>query len=213
MFKYLLKKPHNYTENPKALLILHGFGSNEADLFSFADQLPDDLLIISARAPISLDFGGYAWYPIYINAQNEKISDNQKAQDVLKELSVFIDFLKDKYHIKSGYFNLLGFSQGAVLSNALALNYPEKIKNVVSLSGYINEDIMPLKDNVEKYKKLNFFVSHGLYDDVIPIDWARKTPVYLTERQISHTYKEYPMGHEVSYDCLKDFRQWLQQNI
>ena len=81
------------------------------------------------------------------------------------------------------------------------------------MSGYINEDIMPLKDDVEKYKKLNFFVSHGLYDDVIPIDWARKTPVYLTERQISHTYKEYPMGHEVSYDCLKDFRQWLQQNI
>ena len=213
MFKYLLKKPQKYVENPKALLMLHGFGSNEADLFSLADQLPDDLLIVSARAPISLDFGGYAWYPIYIDAQNEKISDNQKAQEILQELSLFMDFLKDKYQIDPENFNLLGFSQGAILSNALALNYPEKIKNVVSLSGYINEDIMPLKDDPEKYKKLNFFVSHGLYDDVIPIEWARKTPIYLAERQISHTYKEYPMGHEVSYDCLKDLRQWLQQNI
>ncbi len=42
--------------------MLHGYGSNEEDLFSFAQELPDELLIISASAPLSLGFGSYAWY-------------------------------------------------------------------------------------------------------------------------------------------------------
>jgi phospholipase/carboxylesterase len=213
MFKYLVKQPAHKLENPKALLMLHGFGSNEADLFSFADQLPDDLLIISARAPISLDFGGYAWYPIYIDAQGNKVSDNQQAFEVLLQLSEFIDSLIDKYNIDPSNFNLLGFSQGAILSYALAFTYPSKIKNVVALSGYINEDIMPVHEDFNQYKHLNFFVSHGLYDDIIPIELARKIPPYLDQRHIKYTYKEYPMGHEVSYECLKDMKNWIKQNF
>jgi len=213
MFKYLIKQPAKPQKNPKALLMLHGFGSNEADLFSFADQLPDDLLIISARAPIDLDFGGYAWYHIYLDSQNNKISDNQQAAEVLLQLSQFIDFLINKYHIDPKNFNLLGFSQGAILSYALALNYPEKVKNIVALSGYINEDIMPVNEDFSKYKHLDFFISHGLYDDIIPIELARKIPPYLDERHIQYTYKEYPMGHEVSYECLQDMKTWIAEKF
>jgi len=213
MFKYILKQPDKTTSKPKALLMLHGFGSNEADLFSFADYLPNDLLIISARAPISLDFGGYAWYQIYIDGLNNKISDNQQAQEIVYQLSEFIDQLIEKYQIDPDNFNLLGFSQGAILSYALALTYPNKIKNIVALSGYINEDIMPLNEKMSDYKHLNFFVSHGLYDDIIPIGLARKIPPYLTARQIQHTYREYPMGHEVNNECLNDMLVWFKSNF
>ncbi len=213
MFKYLIKEPAENQKNPKALLMLHGFGSNEADLFSLADQLPDDLLIISARAPIPLDFGGYAWYQIYMDAQGNKISDNQQAADVLLDLSSFIDTLIEKYQIDPHNFNLLGFSQGAILSYALAFTYPDKIKNVMALSGYINEDIMPVQEKIDKYQHLKFFVSHGLYDDIIPIELARKIPPYLDQRKIHYTYKEYPMGHEVSYDCLQDLKLWMDQYL
>ena len=213
MFKYLLKKPLQQVSNPKALLMLHGFGSNEADLFSFADQLPDDLLIISARAPYRLDYGGYAWYDIFIDNQGIKMSDNVQALESMKQLSRYIDFLIDKYHIDPRNFNLLGFSQGAILSYALALNFPEKIKNVVALSGYINRDIMPLQEKYAAYQHLNFFVSHGIYDEVIPIEAARQIPPYLTQRKIKHTYKEYNMGHEVNYQCLQDMSEWIEKNL
>ena len=211
MYTYLIKNQRGTRQ--KALLMLHGYGSNEADLFSFADYLPDDLLIISARAPYRLDFGGYAWYDLFIDAQGNKISDNMQAQETLENLSRFIDFLIEKYNIDPDNFNLLGFSQGAILSYALALNFPEKIKNVVALSGYINEDIMPLQEDVDKYKHLNFFVSHGIYDDIIPIEAPRKIPPYLQARKIKHLYKEYNMGHEVSYECLQDMLAWIHQNI
>ncbi len=213
MFKYIIKHPQIQTNKAKALLMLHGFGSNEADLFSFADQLPDNLLIISARAPFSLAYGGFAWYNIFIDAQNRKISDNQQAMESLEKISEFIDYLIDKYNIDQQNLNLLGFSQGAILSYALALTYPEKIKNIVALSGYINDDIMPIQEKIEHYEHLNFFASHGKFDDVIPVELARKIPDYLSQRNIKHLYKEYPMGHEVSYDCLTDMTEWIKQNL
>jgi len=213
MFQYLIRQPHRRQKNQKALLMLHGFGSNEADLFSFADQLPEHLLIISARAPLSLDFGGYAWYQIYLDAQNNKISDNQQANEVLQQLADFVDLLAEKFNIAAGNFNLMGFSQGAILSYALALNYPDKIKNVMALSGYINEDIMPIKENRPAYKHLNFFISHGLFDDIIPIELARQIPPYLEARSIKFDYHEYPMGHEVNTDCLNDMTHWMELNF
>ncbi len=213
MFKYLVRQPEKSVENPKALLMLHGFGSNETDLFSMTPYFSGELLIISARAPIPLDFGGYAWYPIYLDAQNNKISDNQAAYDSVLKLSQFIDLLQNKYNIQPGNFNLLGFSQGAILSYALALNFPEKVKNIMALSGYINKDIMPVQENIEKYRHLNIFASHGLYDDIIPVEAARKIPSYLRQRQIKHVYNEYPMGHEVSNDCLNDMVAWTKENL
>ncbi len=213
MFKYLVKQPEKSVKNPKAILMLHGFGSNEDDLISLSSYFPDDLLIISPRAPLALEFGGYAWYPIYLDVQDRKISDNQAAYESVLRLSEFIDLLQDKYKIQPDNFNLLGFSQGAILSYALALNYPEKVKNIIALSGYINEDIMPVQENIEKYRHLNFFVSHGLYDDIIPVEAARKIAPYLNRRQIKHVYKEYPMGHEISYDCLNDLIAWTKDNL
>ncbi len=213
MFHYLIKQPEQQNGPHKALLMLHGFGSNEADLFSLASYFPDNLWIFSARAPLALDFGGYAWYPIYIDAQNLKVSDGQQAFESVLKLSEFIDFLKDKYQISSGNFNLLGFSQGAILSYALALNYPEKVKNIIALSGYINEDIMPVNENKDKYKPLNFFISHGIYDDVIPVELARKIPPYLDKRQIRYTYHEYAMGHEVNQECLDAIMAWAKVQL
>ena len=61
---YIVREPKQATENPPLLILLHGYGSNEQDLFSFAEELPDNLLIVSAQAPHSMEFGAYAWYAI-----------------------------------------------------------------------------------------------------------------------------------------------------
>ena len=213
MFHYILRQPTIKADNPKALLLLHGYGSNEQDLFSFAGQLPNDLLIISVRAPYNLSFGGHAWYDIYLDAQNNKVSDNLQALESLEKLSQFIDLLIDKYNIDKQNFNLLGFSQGAILSYALAFNYPEKINRVIVLSAYINEEIMPQKIINEKLSHLNFFISHGKYDEVIPIEAARQIPPYLDKHNVKYSYNEYPMGHEVSMACFEDMRQWIGNNL
>ena len=96
---------------------------------------------------------------------------------------------------------------------ATALNYPSKIKNVIGLSGYINHDILPNNTNDLDYSKLNFYCSHGTVDQVIPIDWARQTPVFLKSLNIKHTYSEFPVGHGVAPKNFYELRDWISTKI
>src|SRR5690606_18919359 len=61
---HLVREPKVKKEKNPLLLLLHGYGSNDADLFSFASELPDEYYVISARAPYDLMYGSYAWYAI-----------------------------------------------------------------------------------------------------------------------------------------------------
>jgi phospholipase/carboxylesterase len=124
----------------------------------------------------------------------------------------FIDELLAKYPIDSTKVSLIGFSQGSILSYAVALSYPTKIAKVVAMSGYLNLDMA-----IEGFEKndisgLKIFASHGTVDQVIPVEWARKTPQLLENFGIDVVYKEYPIGHGVSPQNFFDFRKWLAEN-
>lgn len=210
---YLTKLPKNSIENPILLLMLHGYGSNEDDLFSFASELDENLLIISARAPLALDFGGFAWYSIHFTAGQDKFSDIPEAIQARDQISEFIDQLDAKYHFDKDKSMLMGFSQGAILSYAVALSYPNKIKNVIAMSGYALPEIIQDHKNTSDYKLLRFFCSHGTVDPVIPIEWARKSDAFLTQNQIRHEYHEYPVGHGVAPRNVSDMKDWMREII
>src|SRR5690606_10932504 len=209
---YLIKEPTVKLDKYPLLLLLHGYGSNEEDLFSFASELPEEYYVISAQAPYSLQPYGYAWYAINFDADMNKFSDNKQAVESRDMIVSFIDELAENYPIDKNDITLIGFSQGSILSYAVALSYPEKVNRVVALSGYLNEDI--LKENYQKndFSKLNFFVSHGSSDQVIPVEWARKTPEILNKLEVKNVYFEYPVGHGVAPKNFFDFRNWVLNN-
>ena len=206
---YIVQEPKEKKEKNPLLLLLHGYGSNEQDLFSFASELPDDCYIISARAPYDLQYGSYAWYAINFEADNTKFSDLNQARQSRDLIVTFIDELIAKYPIDASKISLIGFSQGAILSYAVALSYPTKIGQVVAMSGYLNTDIATEGFEKNDLSSLNIFASHGTVDQVIPIDWARKTPAILEKLGIECIYKEYPIGHGVSPQNFFDFKNWL----
>jgi len=209
--EYKIQEPKVILDKNPVLLLLHGYGSNEADLFSFATELPDNYYIISARAPYDLQYGAYAWYAINFDADQNKFSDNEQAKTSRDLIAKFVDELVVNYPIDANNITLVGFSQGSILSYAVALSYPEKIQRVVAMSGYFNEEI--IKEGYEKndFKNLKIFASHGTVDQVIPIDWARKTPAILEKLHIPVTYKEYPVGHGVAPQNFFDFKNWLAE--
>ena len=111
-------------ENAPLLLLLHGYGSNEDDLFSFAPEIDDQIFIVSARAPYDMQPYGAAWYAINFDASGGKFSDLDQARDSSKKVLKFIEELKDAYPIDTENINILGFSQGAILSYGLSLSQP-----------------------------------------------------------------------------------------
>ena len=145
------------------LLMVHGYGSNEQDLFSFSRAIPEKFTIISIRGDIEIQYNGYAWYNISIDYNGNKSYDSNKAIESRNNIFKTIEICKNKYNIDSNNITLLGFSQGSMLVNAVALTFPDKIRNVVSLSGAFDPNIINLSSS-DSLKKLSFYVSHGLND-------------------------------------------------
>ena len=208
-----ITRPSVLKENAPLLIMLHGYGSDENDLFSFANELPEELFIISLKAPYPLQPQGNAWYAINFDAEQNKWNDNDEAKLSMEILIKCIDMACETYPVNKNNISLLGFSQGTILGMATALNHPSKIKNVIGLSGYINHDILPKNTNDLDYSNLNFYCSHGTVDQVIPIDWARQTPVFLKSLNIKHTYSEFPVGHGVAPKNFYELRDWISTKI
>ncbi len=209
---YIVRQPKIEQENPPLLILLHGFGSNEEDLFSFASELPDELLIVSARAPYDMAFGGYAWYAITLDANDEKFSDLDEARKSLTKIADFIAYIKTTYKTDPNNTFLLGFSQGAILSYALSLNYPNKVNHVLALSGYINDELAP-KDVSNLNITTDYYISHGSVDQVLPVEWARKAPEYLKTNNLENIYSEYPVGHGVAPQNFYNFKSWIEERL
>jgi phospholipase/carboxylesterase len=208
---HLVRAPKIILDKNPLLLLLHGYGSNEEDLFSFASELPEEYYVISARAPYDMGFGSYAWYAINFDANENKFSDIPQAQQSRDIIANFIDELIANYPIDSTNVSLIGFSQGTILSYAVALSYPEKIQRVVAMSGYLNLDMVNPNFNTNNLSNLKIFASHGTVDQVIPVDWARKAAPILSQLGVEVLYKEYPVGHGVAPQNFYDFKNWLQQ--
>ena len=198
---------------PPVLFMLHGYGSNEEDLFSFAPELTEELCIISVRAPYPVEPYGHAWYAINFDAQQGKWSDDEQAKISREKIVVFIKEACKVYGLDERRITLLGFSQGAILSYAVALSYPENIKNVVALSGYINRGILNKGYDKKNHGNLKIYASHGQVDQVIPPEWAQKTPKFLKKLGIEHIYEEFPVGHGVSPQNFNAFKIWLADKI
>ncbi len=212
--EYLVRAPKTKIENPPLLIMLHGYGSNEKDLFSFADELPNDLLVISAKAPLSLGFGSYAWYTIHFDSSDvSKFSDIPEAKEALSKIDQFIDEIIEKYKVNTNNVFLFGFSQGTILSTAYALNYPDKVNHVIALSGYVNPELLAKGFEEQDFSNLDFFVSHGSVDQVIPVEWARKTPAFLNNLSIKNTYQEYQVGHGVAPQNFHDLNTWITERL
>lgn len=210
---YYVKKPSKLQKNAPLLVLLHGYGSDENDLFSFANELPEELYIISLRAPQTLQPFGHGWYAINFDAEQNKWNDVNQAKTAMKSILECINLACEKYDLNSENVSLLGFSQGCILSIALAINHPKKFKNIIGLSGYVCSEFIENTIQSDDYKHLDFYCSHGSSDQVIPVEWARKTPKILDKMGIKYTYSEFPVGHGVAPQNFFEFRDWLEKRI
>lgn len=196
-------------ETPLVIMI-HGYGSHENDLYSLKDYFGSDYHFVSLRAPMTLGFGGFAWYPIHFDALGAKTSDTEMAAQSRDQILDFIAKFKEQEGLQENPVWLLGFSQGAILSYGLALNYPLKFQKVMALSGYVLKEIVPSQYKPQDLQHLDLFVSHGNQDEVIPVQAARMTTEFLEKLKIKHRYQEYPAGHGINPDNLRDLVEWFK---
>ena len=206
MLDFIVRQPKTKTkENPPLLLLLHGYGSNENDLFAFADHLHPSLLVVSLRAPHALPMMGHAWYSIHFDSEQGKWSDDKEAIGSRERVLQFMNELMEAHPYDKTQVHLLGFSQGAILSYALGLTYPKRFASVIALSGYLNENITQLPQTEDAPA---LYAAHGSLDEVIPLDWGQRSAELLKQKGFAIQFDAFPVGHTVGQEGFYKLLEW-----
>ena len=192
------------------LVLLHGYGSDEKDLMGLAPYLDPNLLMVSARAPQVLECGGYSWFPIVLG-ESGIVLHFEEAWTSCAQVCELVEILKANYPVDPQKIFLVGFSQGASISVAVALQYPELCAGVAALSGVCVEEMLPADRST--LENLQVLIAHGRLDQLVPIHQGRSSHELLSSLPLDLTYKEYEMGHEISHECLQDLRNWLRERL
>ncbi|GAA0477232.1 MULTISPECIES: alpha/beta hydrolase [Tatumella] len=192
--------------DPSMLVMMHGYGANEQDFNDFPVIVPGNMLVVSLRAPLPVAGDSYQWY-------RNNVSESQAASDVTESGNAVVktvQALQHQYHISPAHTYLGGFSQGAVMTYAVALTHPQLFHGAAIFSGRLPDGFSPAEVPVEAAKQLHVFVGHGEADQRIPLKTGQQAVKQLTDFTPSVVFKTYPgMGHTISLDEIKDFRQWL----
>lgn len=206
---YTLRRPKDAANKPPLLIMLHGVGSNEQHMFSLAEAIPDKYLVVSARGPLSLGAGSYAWFQVDFSSGRPEINAQQAEQSRLKIIS-FIDKLKSLEDFDDEQVFLMGFSQGGIMSYSVALTAPEKIAGIAVMSGRLLPEVKPLIAGNDRLEELKIFVSHGKSDNVLNYQYAVDAVDYLKGKNIHPEFHTYEEGHTINSQMLQDVVKWLK---
>lgn len=212
LFHYAAPPKSGLSAKPPLLLLLHGYGANEDDLFSLAPYLDERFLVVSARAPVNLRGMGYAWFNLGFTPQGISV-DSQEVEEARHTLRHFIGEVVEAYDCDRNAVYLMGFSQGAMMSLAVALTFPGSAAAVVAMSGRLLPQIWKQITDPDGLIGLPVLVVHGTRDPVIPIAHGRELRAKLSQLPVHLTYREYEMAHEVSVESLEDITEWLKEQL
>jgi phospholipase/carboxylesterase len=184
-------------------VLFHGRGADELDLFPLLDELDPErrLLGVTPRGPLSLPPGGAHWYAFY----RVGYPDPTTFQATYELVSAWLDDLVAEHGLP---FGLGGFSQGTAMAYALGLGRGRpKPAALIGFSGFV-----PTVEGFEldlEGPLPRVAIGHGMYDEVIPVEWGRRARDLLTEAGADVLYGEYPLPHAIDPRFLAELRPWL----
>ena len=194
-----------------ALVLMHGRGADENDLFPLLDLLDPDRRMLGAtpRGPLSLPPGGAHWYAV----RRIGYPDADTFHATYERVTGWLEALLAEHEIPAERTVLGGFSQGTVMSYALGLGAERpRPAGIVALSGFIPK-VDGFELGLENAKGLPVAIGHGTQDPVIGVEFAREARELLTQASADVTYRESRMGHGVDPGFARELPAWLSETL
>lgn len=208
MSNYLSRIPENPTKNSKCIIMLHGVGSNQDDLFGLVSHFPEDSYIFSLQGCFSLGNGRFAWYPVDFSTGKPLY----KTEDVERGYHYILQCIEDitqEYNLDPEQIFLMGFSQWAIMSYYTLYKSPASLWGIIALSGRILSEINLETVDREKYSNKRIFIWHGNQDRVIWVEASDIAIEFAKKSQIELKVHIYNIPHTISQTEMTDIIRWL----
>lgn len=207
-FMHRPAQPH--VRHPWLLVLMHGVGSNEQDLFGLAPYVPENFHVLSLRAPFRMEPGAHAWFDFSIEPNGERtINEVQEAQSRALVEQVLVE-ASQQLGIGPEQVVVGGFSQGGIMALSMLLIRPELLRAGIIWHSRLLSQTIARTAAPEAFRNKHLWVSHGVQDAVIPLASAQAIRRHVEALPIHLTYGEYPGGHEIPSVELAQTMQWLQ---
>lgn len=184
------------------LVLLHGYGADEHDLFGLIPHLPEGIAVASVAAPLAPPWPmpGRSWYPIEGLEGRSSAAVTTAAEAFLRWLDAAVG--------DAPSVALLGFSQGAAVSLQALRLAPERFGAVVALSGYATPGDLPHDETLAELRPPVFW-GRGTNDDVIPAELIDHTAQWLPDHSDLSGRVYTGLTHSISEEELGDVRLFL----
>ena len=210
--EYLKRESPGSGEGSPVLVALHGRGSHMGDLQGLARILPPGGVLVTPQAPHPgrpWGYGpGWAWY----RYMGEDRAEPRSLDSSLDHLHGFLESLPSVLGFSPGPVVLGGFSQGGTTSIAYALKNPGRVSGIVNLSGFL-VDRATLDLRPESLGDTPLFWGHGTEDPAVPFVLALRGRERFRTAGIRVDGRDYPMGHQISMEEMRDLESWLREEI
>jgi len=199
---FRVRKPKD-PAHPDLLLLLHGHLGNENVMWILTNPVPNTYWMLAPRAPVETAPGKYSWHEI-----GPEWASWETYQNLTKKLLERVDFWAKKNALDFKRINVIGFSQGAVMGYALALQYPQRVGKIAALAGFIPQGWKNKLDESD-LNQIQFFIAHGINDDIVPIKKAKQAAEWLKEKNARVTFCEADIGHKLSANCFNGLGEFF----
>ena len=207
---FLIRRGDKSNEKAGCIFMFHGYGSNKQDLFSLEQYLPASQTIISLEAPLRLPFGGFSWFDIDYSDVIENNLDKRykEINESIESLLINIDRHIENENLNQDDITILGFSQGGSICWKLGLDYSERFRRVIPISSFIHPSY--LNEDLDFYRELLIYSSHGTQDEVIPINLVEDYIESLSKKN-KLIFEKFESGHTISQKNLINLINWIEE--
>lgn len=199
------------TAQPWLLVLLHGVGSNERDLFGLATSVPAQFHVVSLRAPHAVGPGAYAWFQFGVTPQGQRVINEAQEAASREQLARTVSALSQQLGVPPERVVLGGFSQGGIMALSLLLTQPQRMQGALVMHSRLLTEVLPLLAPPAQLQGKQLWVSAGTRDQVLPPAHAQAIRALAQQWPLTLTYAEFPGAHEITPDELAQAMAWLGQ--
>lgn len=204
---WTLRVRPSQAENPRLLVLIHGWTGDENSMWVFTRGFPSDYWIVAPRAPHPAEPKGYSWRPPH-PATWGKPSRDQLLPSA-EALIQLIDEYAGSVGVEASTFDGIGFSQGAAMVVVLGMLFPDRIRKMGVLAGFVPSG---MDDRIagKPLSGKDVFVAHGTQDEMVTVERARDSIRRLEQAGATVTWCMDEVGHKLSANCLRALERYLR---